>query len=244
MRHMPEAVHALERELREVFAARLKSLVIYGPVASDDGRGHADGPRGAPSIHSLAVVDALGPADLQACAARAAGWHDAGLATPLILAAREFERSLDVFPFEFGVIMADHVVVAGASPFEGLRIEPADLRRACEVQARSHLLHLREAYIETRGRDDALALLIAQSAAPFSALVQSVARLIGEGPADPATAARRVERRAGLQPGAASGIVELAGAGELPSADAQRLFPPYLDAVERLVEYVDRWVEH
>jgi hypothetical protein len=28
---------------------------------------------------------------------------------------------------------------------------------------------------------------------------------------------------------------------EIPSADALRIFPGYLDAVERLTKYVDRW---
>ena len=68
-----------------------------------------------------------------------------------MLAADEFARSLDAFPFEFSAILADHAVVSGKNPFEGLRVEPADLRRACEVQARGHLLHLRQGYMETRG---------------------------------------------------------------------------------------------
>ena len=67
-------------------------------------------------------------------------------ATPLLLAAHEFGRSLDAFPFEFGAILADHVVVSGSDPFDGPPRRPADLRRACEVQARSHLLHLREGF--------------------------------------------------------------------------------------------------
>ena len=94
--------------------------------------------------------------DLRACAAQVArGTSRSGDAA--VLAAHEFERSLDAFPLEFGAILADHVVVSGANPFDGLRVDPADLRRACEVQARSHLLHLREGYLETRGRGDALA---------------------------------------------------------------------------------------
>ena len=66
--------------------------------------------------------------------------------TPLLLAANELERSLDAFPREFGAILADHLVVAGSNPFDGLRVDPADVRRACEVQTRSHLLHLREGF--------------------------------------------------------------------------------------------------
>src|SRR5439155_16909943 len=117
--------------------------------------------------------------DLRACAGRVKGWHDAGLATPLVLAGHEFDRSLDVFPLEFGAILADHTIVSGANPFEQLTVDAADLRRAVEVQARSHLLHLREGYLETRGRDDALSDLIVKSARPFAALLVSLARLEG-----------------------------------------------------------------
>ena len=122
-------------------------------------------------MHTLAIVDTLSAGDLRACAGRMAAWHEAGLAAPLLVAAHEFARSLDAFPFEFGAILADHAVVSGASPFDGLSVDPADLRRACEVQARSHLLHLREGYLETRGRADALAVLIVRSAPACAALI-------------------------------------------------------------------------
>ena len=36
-------------------------------------------------------------------------------------------------------------------------------------------------------------------------------------------------------------IVKLVGVQEIPSADALRIFPGYLDAVERLTKYVDGW---
>ena len=65
-----------------------------------------------------------------------------------MLRGARVRESLDAFPLEFGAILADHAVVSGASPFDGLTVDAADLRRACEVQARSHLLHLREGYIE------------------------------------------------------------------------------------------------
>src|SRR6185436_9820711 len=126
-----------------------------------------------------------------------AGWQDAGLNTPLLVAEEEFGRSLDAFPFEFGGILADHVLVSGVDPFQGLRVDPADLRRACEVQARSHLLHLREGYLETQGRSDAIAELLSRSAAPLAALVKSVARL-QDRTSNAATApARAVEDAAG-----------------------------------------------
>lgn len=211
---IPDAVSALNRDMREIFGDRLRSVVAY---AITDRTPDTPQP-------TLVIVDALTPADLRACAALVVKWHESDLATPLILEASEFERSLDAFPYEFGAILADHAIVSGESPFAGLHVDSADIRRACEIQARSHLLHLREGYIETQGRSDALAELIARSAAPLSALLRSVTRLNGVSPAD----------------GVLSQVAALNGKELSPEA-ARRLFPDYLSAVEYLTNEIDRW---
>jgi hypothetical protein len=234
-----DAVHALDQELRGVFGSRLQSLVVYGQRAGHaHGSGHS---HHEPPAHTLVVVEGLTAADLRACATRVEAWHDQGLATPLVLAAHEFGRALDAFPFEFGDILADHTVVSGSSPFDGLTVDSSELRHACEVQARGHLLHLREGFLETRGRADALAVLIVRSAPPFAALLSAVARLEGHAIVDPAAAARHAERVLKLPGTIAGEIVALTHVHEISSSDAERLFPPYLEAVEKLVEYVDGW---
>ena len=228
---IPEAVRALEGELREVFGTRMQSLVVYG---------HAGGVRAAP-ISTLALVDVLTADDLRRCAARTAGWHDRGLATPLLITASEFCRSLDAFPLEFGAIIADHTVVAGTDPFVGLRVDAVDLRHACEVKARGHLLHLREGYLETHGRSDAVAELIGESAAALAALLRTVARLLGGNGGDAEASARLVERELQVDDGTFREIVGMAGAAAPTSEQARQLFPRYLHAVEQLTAHVDRW---
>jgi hypothetical protein len=203
-----DGVKTLERDLQKIFGARLQSLIAYG------------------QRHTLAVVDTLTADDLRACARRAAAWHDAKLTTPLLLPANEFASALDAFPLEFGAILSDHRIVSGRNPFAGLSVDPDDLRRAVEVQARSHLLHLREGFVETRGNSDALAILIVESAPAFAALLKSVSRLDG--------------RAAAVGPTAES-VAALAGVHEISGAEAERLFPPYLEAVEKLVAHVDTW---
>jgi hypothetical protein len=226
--NIPDAVQALEHDLRDIFGPRLQSLVAYRAASGSN-------------VSTLAVVDTLTADDLRACAERVAAWHDAGLTTPLLLGAQEFGRSLDAFPLEFGAILADHVVTSGRNPFEGLRVDPAHVRQACEIQARSHLLHLREGYVETRGRGDALADLIVRSAAPFVALMTSVARLQGGAGLDTSAAAAAMTRALGLPEGSLAEIMKLSAGVPLPSETARRIFPAYLDAAERLTNYIDRW---
>jgi hypothetical protein len=239
-----EAVRQLERDLRGIFGSRLQSLVIYGAHERGGSRSHGHQPHGNhAATRTLAVIEAMTLDDLRATARQVERWHDAGLATPLVLESREFERSLDAFPLEFGAIIAAHVVVAGNDPFAALSVDPADVRRACEVQARSHLLHLREGFLETRGRSDALSVLIAESAPAFSALVASLAWLDGLAGGDPAAAARHVERKVGLPDGPIAKVVTLVHTRDLSSADAEGLFAPYFDAVEKIVAYVDGWID-
>lgn len=243
----PAAVRALERELRGVFGTRLQALVVYGERARHAGThahgGHGHGSDHGAPVRTLAVVDTLTGDDLRACAAQVAAWHEAGLATPLLLAAHEFERSLDAFPLEFGAILADHQVIAGTSPFASSTVEAADVRRAVEVQARSHLLHLREGYLETRGRGDALSLLIMESAPPFVALLSGIARLDDHSAADPAASARHAERLLNLPGGPIGEVASLVGGRDLTAAQAEHLFPAYLEAAEKLVAYVDGWAD-
>ncbi len=228
---IPDALRTLEHELREVFGRRLQSLVVYG---------HAAGVGPAP-ISTLALVETLTPDDLRSCAARTAGWQAGGLATPLLITAGEFGRSLDAFPLEFGAIIADHTVVAGADPFAGLRVVADDLRHACEIKARGHLLHLREGYLEAHGRSDAVAELIGDSAPALAALLRTVARLLGCDATDAATAAGLVEKELHVEDGTFTEVVRLASAATPSSEQARQLFPRYLQAVERLTAHVDRW---
>jgi hypothetical protein len=223
------AIRALQSDLQQVFGPRLLALVVYRHVSGDD----------RAATPTLAMIEDIRVEDLHACALRVPGWHDAGLATPLLLRSDEFGRSLDAFPFEFGGILADYTVVFGTDPFSGLRVDSADLRRSCEIQARGHLLHLREGYLEAEGRGDLLAELIVTSATPLAALVKNVARL--EGATDESPASRLVERAAGLPENSLTEVVDVAVGGTLTSEAARSLFPRYLQAVERLTAYVDRW---
>ena len=235
------ALTLLEHELRGVFGTRLRSLVAYGlnshgHSSAGDSEHHAT----HDPIRTLAVVESLTDQDLRGCASRVSTWHEEGLATPLVVPAQELERSLDVFPLEFAAIRADHVVVAGTDPFERATVDQEDVRRACEVQARSHLLHLREGFIEAGGNADALAILVVDSARPLAALLKALARLDGN-QFDAAAAGRYAERILALESSVLTDVIAFTRAHEIPASEAEQIFPPYLAAIERLVDHVDRW---
>lgn len=204
----------LARDLGRIFGDRLTSLVAYGS-------------QGDEGVRTLALVEHAPFADLAKCATRTSAWHRLGLATPLILTRDEFRRTLDVFPLEYGEIIANHVVLAGADPFAAIEVPDADLRRGCEQQAKSHLIHLREGFLETGGDSVAIARLIAASAPGFRTLLANLERL------EPGATGR-----AGIPDDL---VREVASAGGSALGDPSALLARYIAAVGRLWEYVDGW---
>ncbi len=201
----------------------------------------AYGESGATPAPSLALVQSISSADLAACAARAAAWHRAGCATPLLLTHDEFAGSLDVFPIEYGETVATHRVLHGDNPFAGLAIQDDDVRRAVEVQVKGLLVHLRENYIESHGNAAEVAPLVMDSAPAFAQSLQRLARLDGVAGHTSADLARYAAERPRLEPRAVGDVLAIARSGEAAGVDAVKLYPDYVAAVEALWQFVDAW---
>jgi len=236
-RHLPQAVERLVPELQGVFGTRLRSVAVYGDAVHLGGVDSHD----SRQIHTIAIVDDLPAAELRACAGLAASWQRRGLATPLLLSGTDLQRSLDAFPMEFDQIIADHQMAFGDDPFAVLRVAEADLRRACEAQARSHALHLRQSYLECAAQPASLARIVSASAVPFRALLTAVGRLHGERAPLDAAGLARVAARASLDAATVTQMLACAAGTPVNATDAEAIFPSYLEAAEQLVRHVDAW---
>lgn len=214
------ALDRMAADFVRVFHDRFVALVAYAPA------------------DAVAFAAPITAADLAALGPLAEAWHRDGLATPLVLTPDEFRRSLDAFPLEYSAILARHVLIAGRDPFAGMHVDPQDVRRACEVQAKGHLIHLRQGWLDASGHDDRLAELIADSAAPLRVLLTELARLdrAGDG-RDPAAWA---ETHAGLDAGLIRAVLDLEQDPDRAGQLVPRL-PEYLSAAERLWALADSW---
>lgn len=225
------AIDALARDLDETFGPRLHSLVAY-PGNQADG-----------SVHSCAIVDNLVFRDLVACLPTTENWHQRGVAVPLMLATGELERTIDIFPLEYASILADYVVVRGGDPFKGMAIALEDIRRATEGQAKSHLIHLREAFLESHGETTRIARLIASSAAPLRALLTNISRLVEStaGPLPDEALAAMVERRMGVPAATVREVLKSSSGGHSAIPDPSALLAHYVDAAQKIWQFVDGW---
>lgn len=222
---------ALTDDLRRIFGHRLQSVCAYAVSADTNAE-----------IHSVALVDRLDFEDLAACVPLSRAWEKRGLAVPLLLEGDEFRRSLDVFPLEYGEIIANHIVVHGEDPFAGLSVAEADRRRACELQAKSHLIHLREGFLETGGDPRRVAALIGASAEGFGRLLANIVWLAapGAGAADDHLP-EAAEAHIGVPAGLTREVLASRSSGPSTIADPTALLARYIGAVERVWKFVDAW---
>jgi hypothetical protein len=189
---------------------------------------------------SVAFADSVTSGDLDAASALVETWHKDELDTPLLLTASEFRRSLDAFPVEYRAIVERHVLISGQPPFQDLMLSLDHLRRACEVQAKGHLIHLRQGWLEAAGHDEELADLILRSAAPLAALLSNVARLHDAAAGEHLDSALAGARLAGLPEPLIRDVLSLDAAPER-SRHLVRELPAYLAASEQLWAFVDAW---
>lgn len=215
-------------DLQNIFGERLQAFVAYGQP-------------GATPAPSLALVRSISADDLDQCAARATAWRRGDCATPLLLTPQEFAGSLDAFPIEYGEILDTHRVLFGLDPFAGMTIRTEDLRRECETQVKSHLLHLRENYIECRGRQSEVGALVAEAAPAFAVILRRLARLDGVPATTHAELGAYAASRPGLDARTVGAILSLSGNHQAAGVDAIRIYPAYLTAVEQLWHFIDGW---
>ena len=207
---------------RRVLGDRFVALVAYSPA------------------DAVLFGERLDAADLEALGTLAGVWHRDDLATPLVITVSEFRRSLDAFPIEYQSMIDRHVLVAGVNPFDGIHVSDADVRRACEIQAKSHLIHLRQGWIEAGDDHQQLTALAVRSAAPLRALLTQLVRLNDLHATDTAGLAEAAGRLAAVPADLIGQVLALERTPERASAVVPRL-PEYRAACEQLWAFIDRW---
>src|SRR5687767_12063918 len=208
----------LAADLQNIFGGRFVALVAYEPR------------------RSAAFADSITVADLAGAARAADRWARLDLEVPLLITPDEFRRSLDAFPVEYGAILRRHVVIAGTPPFDGAAVAHDDLRRALEMLAKGHVLHLRAGAIATGGRAAGGRALTAGSIHPFPALLAQAARLAGRGGGPDEEVAAFGAAQLGLPVDTLRGLLVIDDGLEF---DPSAVMPVYLDAAERLWKALD-----
>jgi predicted nucleotidyltransferase len=167
--------------LIESMGEDLDALVLFGSAAEGRMRASSD-------VNLLVVlrrfdserIDRVG--EVLQNAAAAVELH------PMFLLSSELPLAAESFSVKFDDIAHRHVVLYGADPFEGLTIPRPLLVRRLQQVLFNLTLRLRTLYAMGRAREENLAALIADTAAPLRRSAYAILELRGARPPSPKAA--------------------------------------------------------
>ena len=225
----------LTKQLTAVYGDALRAVVLYGSAARGERlTKHSD-------LNVLVIVDAIGMEHLRREAAVASAWRESGNPPPLTLTVDEWRGSADIFPIEYGDILAHHKVLAGSLPLDGIGVDRVHLRLQLEHEAMGKLLRLRHAIIAAGNDERALRELLERSISSLVTLMRAAARLLtGAPPADSEQLLAMLAEGSGLDTTPFLRVLRYArGAEPLDSQGVSEEVERYLAETQAFVRWLD-----
>jgi hypothetical protein len=232
-----ERAQAFARDLAGAYGDALRGVVLYGSAARGEYRD------GVSDLNLLVLLSDTSTHTLRRGSALSRAWAAENNPPPLMMSEAEFRDSADVFPIELSDIRDAHLLLHGSDPFAGLDIRPADLRTQLERELKAAYIRLRTRYLTEAGDAVRFEPVLLKSLSTFLVMFRTVLRLSGvEGVRDPAVTVRATAERVGFDPAPLLEILRArAGQAKLDVRPDSAVVTGYMDAVARVVEYVDRF---
>jgi len=161
------------KDVKGVFGEQLEGMLLYGSAVRGEFL------PGRSNLNILLLVSSYDSAVLKRYSALHRHWSKEQIVVPLFLTEEELHTSAAVFPLEFLEIQEQHRVLGGRDPFIGFHVKIDRLRETVVQGVTSHLLRLRQRYVEGGGSDDATTILLPLSITSIVPLLRGVQRLLG-----------------------------------------------------------------
>ena len=166
-------LQAYVKEVNGQFGEQLEGMLLYGSAVRGEYL------PGRSNLNILLLVSSYDSAVLKQYSVLHRRWSKELIVVPLFLTEEELHLSAAVFPLEFLEIQEQHRVLGGRDPFIGFHVKTDRLREAVVQGLMSHLLRLRQRYVEGGGSGDATSLLLPVSITSTVPLLRGVQRLLG-----------------------------------------------------------------
>jgi len=160
------------KEVKGQFGEQLEGMLLYGSAVRGEFL------PGRSNLNILLLVSSCDSAVLKQYSALHRQWSKEQIVVPLFLTEEELRVSAEVFPLEFLEIQEQHRVLGGGDPFIGFHVKTDRLREAVVQGFMSHLLRLRQRYVEGSGADEAAGILLPLSITSILPLLRGVQRLL------------------------------------------------------------------
>ena len=173
---MQKLLQTYVKEVKGAFGDQLEGLLLYGSAVRGEFL------RGRSNLNILLLFSSYDSAVLKQYSVLHRRWSKEQIVVPLFLTEAELRMSAAVFPLEFLEIQEQHRVLDGRDPFIGFHVKTDRLREAVVQGFTSHIVRLRQRYVEGGGTDEATTILLPLSITSTIPLLRGVRRLLGRPP--------------------------------------------------------------
>ncbi len=229
------AVAELVGAVQSHYGDTLRAIVRFGSaVAGEVLSGQSD-------TNLLIIVDEVSLSALLTKAEPVQKWVAAGNPAPLLLTLAEWRSSADIFAMEYADILHRHEVLLGTLPLDGVSVSTHDLRLHVEREAMGKLLQLRRAVMAV-GADRTVQLrMLLNGLSTLMVIFRGVVRVTGaRPPQDYVALSQAVATLAGFDAAPFERLVQHARRDvQIPQADVTSVLTGVLDAMGRLVAFLD-----
>ena len=157
--------------LKEVFAEKLVSVILYGSCASDECENEFS------DINIIVVIENLLAVDLKKANSALKDFMQTKHPLPLFMDKEEWFDSCDVYPIEYSDIKDRYRILYGEDIVKPLVLEKTNLRLQCEHETKNLLIKLRQNYLAQSNDLKAIEKLLKTSSKSFFAIFRAILRL-------------------------------------------------------------------
>ena len=221
--------------LKEIAAANLQSVILYGSAARGDYRpDHSD-------LNLLCVLGSLAIEELARAAPVVRWWVvEQKEPPPLFFTAEELRQSADVFSIEIRDMQDSRRVLFGSDPIAAIKL-PTNLHRVqVEHELRTLILKLRSSYFQAPGDAAHLTPILRKSFSEALVLLRHVIIAFGqEPPAAPRDIIKQASALTQSNATAFETVLQLRDHGGSHS-DIAHVYGAYLAALQKVILALDR----
>lgn len=225
----------LTERMKSICGSNLKAVILYGSAVAGDHAGRRS------DYNVLVVLDRLGVTELNALSSVTRRWVNAGNPAPRLFTPQGLAGSVDLFPLEIADLQENHKVLFGQDLVKDFPLHQKNLRLQLEHELNGKLIQLRQHYLLAQGNPRQVTELLIRSLSTFLVLFRGALRLYQpKVPAQKMEALRELAKRMALPTRAFESIEQLKKGKQVPGLDSGKLFTEYLQAIETVVNAVDK----
>jgi len=226
----------LVQQLRLVHGDSLRAVVLYGSAASGEQvAGYSD-------FNVMVIVSSIALPQMRSLAQTMRAWQEAGNPPVLELTEAEWNRSADIFPMEYADILERHRLLHGSLAMTEIVVHADHLRLQTEQEAMGKLLRLRRGVMVAGSDVKRQTELLRSSHSALQVIFRAVLRLHGVRPErDAAKVVEATAVRCGFDAAPFNRVVALVHGTPLPDGEVENVLAGYVNGLNTLVEYLDRF---